>query len=165
MGTDAPPLHARTAAHIFRHSPRGEHMPEILHQLVIDVPPTAVFGAITQKKGLSSWWTTDVKAQPEVGSIAEFGFNSRAALFEMRVVALDKPNFVRWHCLGGHPEWSNTDITFALSARDGVTVLRFAHRGWESSEGILAQCSYDWARYLSSLKSYLETGTGSPHAG
>lgn len=140
-------------------------MPEILHQLTIDVPPAAVFDAITQSKGLSSWWTTDAMAEPKVGSIAEFGFNSRAMVFEIRVVALDKPNFVRWHCLVGHPEWSNTDLVFALSGHQGGTVLRFAHRGWESSEGILAQCSYDWARYLSSLKSYLETGKGTPHEG
>lgn len=139
-------------------------MPEILHQLVINVPPPAVFDAITQKNGLSSWWTTDVHAEAKVGTISEFGFNSRAVVFEMRVVALDRPNFVRWHCLAGHSEWSNTDLTFALSAREGGTVLRFSHRGWESSEGILAQCSYDWGRYLASLKSYLETGTGNPHS-
>jgi uncharacterized protein YndB with AHSA1/START domain len=140
-------------------------MPEILHQLVIDVPPAGVFAALTEQKGLSSWWTTDVRAEPRVGSIAEFGFNSRSAVFEIQIVALDKPNFVRWHCLVGHPEWANTDIVFALTGHAGGTVLRFAHRGWESSEGILAQCSFDWARYLASLKSYLETGTGQPHAG
>ena len=76
-------------------------MAEILHQLVIDVPPGGVFDAITQQKGLSQWWTTDVRAEPKVGSIAEFGFNSRAAVFEIRIVALDRPNFVRWHCLVG----------------------------------------------------------------
>jgi uncharacterized protein YndB with AHSA1/START domain len=138
-------------------------LPEILHQLVIMVPPAAVFDAITTQKGLSSWWTTDAKAEAKVGSIAEFGFNSRAMVFEIRIVALDKPNFVRWHCLVGHAEWANTDMVFSTALHRGGTVLRFAHRGWESSEGILAQCSYDWARYLSSLKAYLETGTGSPH--
>ncbi len=138
-------------------------MPEILHQLVIHVPPPAVFDAIAQKKGLASWWTTDVSTDTRVGSIVEFGFNSRAVIFEMRIVALEKPHFVRWHCLSGHPEWANTDLTFALSTREGGTVLRFAHRGWESSEGILAQCNYDWGHYLASLKSHLETGAGTPH--
>jgi uncharacterized protein YndB with AHSA1/START domain len=138
-------------------------MPEILHQLIIEVPPPATFDAITEERGLSKWWTTDVRAQPNAGSIAEFGFNDRAVVFHMRIVAIDKPHFVRWHCLAGHPEWCNTDLVFAMSSRKGATLLRFAHRGWVSSEGILAQCSYDWARYLSSLKSYLEKGTGSPH--
>lgn len=138
-------------------------MPEILHQLVITVPPAAVFDAITTQKGLSSWWTTDAKAEAKIGTIAEFAFNNRAMVFEIRVVALDKPHFVRWHCLAGHAEWANTDMVFSMSPHRGGTVLRFAHRGWESSEGILAQCSYDWARYLSSLTSYLETGTGLPH--
>jgi uncharacterized protein YndB with AHSA1/START domain len=142
---------------------RWTGLPEILHQLVIEVPPAAVFDAITTQRGLSSWWTIDVKAEPTIGSIGEFGFNSRAAVFEIRVVGLDRPHFVRWHCLAGHAEWANTDLVFAMSTHRSGTVLRFAHRGWESSDGILAQCSYDWARYLTSLKSYLETGTGSPH--
>lgn len=138
-------------------------MPEILHQLVIKVTPTAVFDAITTQKGLSSWWTTDVKAEPVVGSIAEFGFNNRATVFEMRIVGLDRPRFIRWHCLVGHVEWANTDLIFTMTTHRSGTVLRFAHRGWEISDGILAQCSYDWAMYLTSLKSYVETGTGSPH--
>lgn len=138
-------------------------MPEILHQLIIEVSPTAVFDAITTQQGLSSWWTTDVKVEPKVGSIAEFGFNSHATAIDMRIVALDKPNFVRWHCLVGYSEWANTDLIFALSPHRKGTVLRFAHRGWEASDGILPRCSYEWAVYLTSLKSYLETGTGSPH--
>jgi len=75
-------LHVWAAIRIISHLPeKWIPMPEILHQLVIDVPPIAVFDAITQQKGLSKWWTTDVRAEPKVGSIAEFGFNSRAAVF------------------------------------------------------------------------------------
>jgi uncharacterized protein YndB with AHSA1/START domain len=131
---------------------------EILHQVFIKAAPEAVYDAIATEQGLSSWWTTDVHAETKVGSIAEFGFNNRATVFEMRVVALDPPHFIRWHCLAGHSEWANTDIVFSITPHKGGALLRFAHRGWESSEGLLAQCSYDWAIYLSKLKSYVETG-------
>ncbi|MBI2169815.1 MAG: SRPBCC domain-containing protein [Actinobacteria bacterium] len=143
-------------------------MPDILHQVVINARPSAVYRALTEPGGLASWWTADVDAEPELGSVARFGFDGRSTVFMMKIEELEADEFVRWHCVGGHPEWEHTEITFDLSPADdpaGGTVLYFAHRGWESTDGILAMCSFDWARYLMSLRAYLETGTGSPHSG
>lgn len=148
-------------------------MPDILHQLVIDGPAPAVYRALTEPDGLAAWWTTDVDAEPELGSVASFGFDGRSTLFKMKIEDLTPNEFVRWHCVGGHPEWEHTEITFDLTELSGNggesgagrTVLYFAHRGWESTDGILAMCSFDWARYLTSLQAYVETGTGSPHSG
>lgn len=140
-------------------------MPDILHQLVIEAPPSAVYRALTEPGELASWWTADVEAEPELGSVAVFGFDDRTTVFKMKIEDLEADSFVRWHCVGGHPEWEHTELTFDLSADDGRTTLYFAHRGWESTDGILATCSFEWARYLTSLKSYLETGSGTPHSG
>lgn len=140
-------------------------MPDILHQVVIDAPTAAVYRTLTEPDGLAAWWTADVDAEPELGSVASFGFDGRSTLFKMKIEELTENEFVRWHCVGGHPEWEHTEITFDLSEQDGRTILYFAHRGWESTDGILAMCSFDWARYLMSLKAYLETGTGTPHSG
>lgn len=144
-------------------------MPDILHQVVIDAPPAAVWQALTEPEGLRGWWTDDVDAVPELGSVACFGFDGKSTVFKMKIEELTPNEFVRWHCVGGHPEWEHTEITWDLSEEsedsDGRnrTILYFAHRGWESTDGILAMCSFDWARYLMSLQSYLATGTGSPH--
>lgn len=140
-------------------------MPDILHQLVIEATAKDVYRALTEPDGLGEWWTRDVEAEPELGSVAAFGFHDRATHFKMKVEELVPHEFVRWHCVGGHPEWEHTEITFDITEDEGRTTLYFAHRGWESTDGILAFCSFDWARYLISLKSYLETGTGSPHSG
>lgn len=140
-------------------------MPDILHQLTIDAPASAVYRALTEPDGLAAWWTTDVDAEPELGSVAEFGFFQRETVFRMRIEGLEEHRFVRWHCLAGHPEWEHTELTFDLSEEDGRTTLYFAHRGWESTDGILGTCSFDWARYLMSLQRYLESGTGEPHDG
>lgn len=140
-------------------------MPDILHQLVIEAPPSAVYRALTEPGELASWWTADVEAEPELGSVAVFGFDDRTTVFKMKIEDLEADGFVRWHCVGGHPEWEHTELTFDLSVDDGRTTLYFAHRGWESTDGILATCSFEWARYLTSLKSYLETGSGTPHSG
>jgi len=140
-------------------------VPEILHQLTIRARPAQVYRALTTAEALAAWWTRDVVAEPAIGSVAQFGFNRREVVFRMFVQELEEEKRVRWRCLGGHPEWRDTEITLSLSAVADGTVVRFAHGGWKSSDGILAVCSFDWACYLASLKSYLETGCGSPHPG
>jgi len=145
-------------------------VPDILHQLLIEAPPAAVYRCLTEPDGLAGWWTADVEAEPELGSVASFGFDDRNTVFKMKIEELTAGEFVRWHCVGGHPEWEHTEITFDLSVDEGddtagATTLYFAHRGWESTDGILATCSYAWAGYLTSLKAYVETGTGDPHSG
>lgn len=140
-------------------------MPDILHQLVIDAPAAAVYRALTEPGELAAWWTRDVDAEPELGAVASFGFDDRETVFHMRIEELVPRELVRWHCVGGHPEWEHTELTFDLTEEDGRTTLYFAHRGWESTDGILAFCSFDWARYLTSLRDHLERGAGAPHAG
>lgn len=140
-------------------------MPEIRHQLTIDDRPEAVYRAITDHDGLASWWTRDTEADPEVGSVARFGFNKRSTVFRMRIDELEPNRRVKWGCLGDDPEWEDTELVFELTPNEGGTVLRFGHLGWKSAGGILPMCSYEWARYLTSLRSYVETGEGSPHDG
>ena len=139
-------------------------MPDIIHQLTITASPLDVFWALTEQERLAMWWTRDTRAKPEVGSIAEFGFNERAVVFRMQITALETDKRVAWHCLGNSQEWVDTNLSFDLSQSNEGTALRFAHSDWKSTDGTFAVCSYDWANYLRSLKLYLETGAGMPHA-
>lgn len=140
-------------------------MADILHELVIHASPEDVYQALTEEEGLANWWTRDTRAVPMVGAVAEFGFHDRSVVFKMRIDQLVPGRKVSWYCLGEHPEWKETVLEFGLSPDSDRTRLRFSHRGWKSINGIFARCSFDWARYLLSLKSYLETGEGNPHAG
>jgi hypothetical protein len=79
--------------------------------------------------------------------------------------ALEPNKPVQWRCLGDHPAWIDTEVIFDLTPDTESTTMRFSHLKWKSSDGMLARCSYDWARYLTSLKSYLEIGTGMSHSG
>ena len=49
-------------------------MPDIRHELKIDALPERVFAALSTEKGFRGWWTRDVKFEPRVGRVAEFGF-------------------------------------------------------------------------------------------
>ena len=138
-------------------------MLEILHTLRIEDKPSKVYRAITDQNGLRGWWTRFTMAEPTVGYVNEFGFGG-AFKFEMRIDDLIPDEFVQWTCLSGHEEWVNTVLTFGLEKlpeKQG-TLVKFAHEGWVSSDGVFPNCSYDWAQYLRSLKMYVEQGKGTP---
>ena len=138
-------------------------MPEILHTLPILEKRAKVYKAITEQNGLRAWWTRFTMAEPTVGYVNEFGFGG-AFKFEMRVDELERDEFVQWTCLAGHEEWVDTRLQFRLEQLEDTkhTLLRFSHSGWLTSDGVLPQCSYDWAQYLRSLKMYVEQGKGTP---
>lgn len=137
-------------------------MAEILHELFIKVPPGKVYQALTEQKGLANWWTRHTQAEPRINSIAQFSFEHGQTTFRMKILRLITNKAVVWHCVGGHPEWDDTQIYFELEPSKDGTILHFAHRGWKRPTGILPKCSFDWARYLMSLRSYLEKGKGYP---
>lgn len=139
-------------------------MPDILHTLPITGKRNKIYRAITEQDGLRSWFTRYAMAESTIGHVNQFGFAGEVK-FEMRIDELEPGAHVKWSCLSGHPEWEGTTITFDLEdapAQKGVTMLRFAHRGWKSTGGFFAHCNYDWAQYLRSLKLYIEKGKGTP---
>jgi uncharacterized protein YndB with AHSA1/START domain len=137
-------------------------MAEILHQLFIRTSPAEVYRALTDQKSLAHWWTRYVNAQTMVNSIAQFTFDHGNTIIRMKVVKLMPNRTIIWHCMNGFPEWEDTQVSFDLeSVRDG-TLLHFAQRGWKRTTGTYAKYNFEWAKYLVSLRSYLEKGKGFP---
>lgn len=137
-------------------------MADILHQFFIRANPSQVYHALTDQKGLAHWWTRDVTAEPMTNSIAQFRFDHGNTEFRMKIVKLIPSRSVVWHCMSGHPEWEGTQISFDLESSKEGTLVHFAHRGWKSTSGTYAKCNFDWAKYLVSLRNYLEKGRGFP---
>jgi uncharacterized protein YndB with AHSA1/START domain len=137
-------------------------MAEILHQLTIKSAPNRVYKALTEQKGLSGWWTQYVMAEPRVDSIAEFEFEGGKVRFRMKIIKLLINRSIVWHCLSGLHEWVGTQLSFDLEPSGENTIVHFAHRGWRTSLGSFPSCNFDWARYLMSLRSYIEKGKGYP---
>lgn len=138
-------------------------MPDILHEVTIDSSPDKVFEALTEQNGLQSWWTEHATAQPKTGTVSEFSFYGGMAVFKLSVDDLGSGEKVYWGVQQGPPGWENTRITWDLAADEGKTKVRLGHRDWVSTEGLYANTSYNWAWYMTSLKTYLETGKGTPH--
>jgi hypothetical protein len=55
-------------------------------------------------------------------------------------------------------------VTWDLTPVEEGTKLLFGHRDYAMTEGSFASVSYNWAWFLTSLKQYIETGTGTPYA-
>ena len=135
-------------------------MNTIKHNLMIKVLPAVVYQAITTQQGLAAWWAKETTAKEELGYTNIFVFGTSRN--EMKITALDQHKKVEWKCIQSISEWIHTTITFELEEKDGRTLLRFSHSGWQSMNDTFADCNYAWGRFMSSLKSYCESGTGSP---
>jgi len=90
-------------------------MADILHLVNIAASPDKVFAALTEQRGLAGWWTEDVKAEPRVGSVAQFRFGDNGGS-DMAIVALEPHHLVRWRCVGhlSGEEWIGTELFFEL---------------------------------------------------
>ncbi|MDQ3108743.1 MAG: SRPBCC domain-containing protein [Bacteroidota bacterium] len=135
-------------------------MEEIRHYVVIKTTPENVYKAITTQEGLSGWWAKETTAKPEEGFVNVFVFGKSRN--EMKVTKLIPDNSVEWECIASIEEWIGTNISFDLEEKDDRTILRFAHSGWRAATDTFAGCNYNRALFMKSLKSFCESGTGTP---
>jgi uncharacterized protein YndB with AHSA1/START domain len=139
-------------------------MADILHELTIATTPEQVYKAVTEQNGLASWWTKRTTAQPKEGTTAEFGFYGGQFTMKFQVTKLEPAKKVNWTVLQSGPDWAGTHITWDLTPDDKGTKVLFGHRDWTKTDGSFASVNYNWGYFLTSLKSYLETGKGTPDA-
>jgi len=137
-------------------------MVSIKQRLSIAAPIEKVYQALTSQEGLSGWWTTDTKAEPEIGSVATFRFGPEYHK-EMKVTELKSPTHVKWLCIEAIDEWMGSTISFDLEQNGEKSTLTFAHDEWKQYSPTYAVCTYDWAQFLRSLKLLCETGKGRPY--
>jgi uncharacterized protein YndB with AHSA1/START domain len=136
---------------------------ELLHGIYIQAHPEKVYQAITTADGLRQWWTADCVVEPRVGSVAEFGFFGRKAVFRMRIDELVPSQRVVWQCVGGPDEWPGTRLTWDLSEDAGKTRVRFQQTGWPHIEGHFRPANSTWGALMYRLKDYAEGKSPGPH--
>jgi uncharacterized protein YndB with AHSA1/START domain len=136
-------------------------MVDIIHRIgVKDSSPDKVYDALTTLDGLRGWWAEDTTGSVEVGGVIEFRFTTGG--FDMKVVELTPTEHVRWEVVDGPSEWIGTTVDWELKQEAEWTIVLFSHVGWKEPIEFMHHCSTKWATFLMSLKSLLETGTGSP---
>lgn len=138
-------------------------MPDILHRIGVRASSSqGLFDALATIRGLSAWWTDNVKGESAVGGILRFRFGDRGG-FDMRVTEVSPGARVAWQVIDGPTEWIGTKIRFDLRQDGDHTILLFRHEGWKEAVEFMHHCSTKWAVFLLSLKSLVETGRGAPY--
>lgn len=138
-------------------------MPQILHDLPIRATRARVFEAVSTPEGLDRWWTLRSKGVPGVGAAYEFFFDPDYD-WQGLVVRCVPDEVIEWEILRADADWTGTQVSIALSDRpDGITWVRFAHRGWSSENAHFRVSSCCWAQYLRILRRWLEAGEEVPY--
>jgi uncharacterized protein YndB with AHSA1/START domain len=136
-------------------------MAAIVEELTIEAAPQRVWGAITQQDEIVQWWAYEARVKPEVGSLAEFRFRQGAFVIQFEVAELDADEKVRW-ISKSPPQWAGTSVTWQLTSVHNGTKLIFTHDGFAQVDEGDERLRGAWVYFLASLKSYLETGKGTP---
>jgi uncharacterized protein YndB with AHSA1/START domain len=136
----------------------------IVKELTIEAPPQRVWAALTQPNEIGHWWTNDLNATPEVGSLAEFRFGEWGDfVLRFEVAELERDKKVHWiYRFGSVAQWAGTSITWQLEPFHNGTRVIFTHGEFVKKDEVYEQTRGNWNYFLASLKSYLETGKGTP---
>lgn len=140
-------------------------MTAIVIERTIATAPERVFQALTRADDIGRWWTNDLNITPEVGSMAEFRFGEWGAFrlrFELAELTCER---IRWLAApGSPPHWAGTSVTWRLTPTQDGTTLSFTQEGFapQVDEAYIGPVRGNWNYFLDSLKSYLETGEGTP---
>jgi uncharacterized protein YndB with AHSA1/START domain len=139
-------------------------MPAIVQEFTIEVPPQRIWDALTKPTEIGHWWTNDLNVTSVVGSIAEFRFGEWGDfVIRLEVAELDEGSKVRWISRRGPAaHWEGTSVTWRLTPVHNGTQVVFNHDGFVQADERYEMTSVWWEHFLGSLKSYLETGKGTP---
>ena len=139
-------------------------MSTIVQERIIATAPARVFNALTQPGEIGHWWTNDLNVTPEVGSLAEFRFGEWGDhVLRFEIAELDQDKKVHWLFRFGPRQWAGSSVTWQLAPVQNGTRLLFTHEGLaQVDEAYVSGVCGNWAYFLDSLKSYLETGKGTP---
>jgi len=133
-----------------------KNMADLKHRVEIKSSAEKVFQAITTKKGLESWWTSDVEID-DVKKEYTFGFGRHSIFIIMKVEKEVPGEYVGWKCYGELEEWMDTRLIFEiLDGKAGVIELNFTHANWKSTDGSFSKCNTDWGHLMYYLKDYTE---------
>jgi uncharacterized protein YndB with AHSA1/START domain len=138
-------------------------MSDIVQELTIEATPENVFHALTRPIGIAGWWSNRVTAEPKVGSLTEVRFES--GVMKMEITDLEVEKNVHWSVRLSRHDWEGSTITWDLTPISKGTRLLFGHHDLTvgATGYSIEETRAGWEYFLGSLKSYLETGKGTPY--
>jgi len=128
------------------------------------------FGAVALH--IVDWWGKVDKHNPALND--EFSVFFGTTEWRFRVQEFDPPHKIVWRCVKAHhehdglsgitEEWLNTTVTWTFESMNKLTHIHLLHDGLLPHLNCYEVCEAGWDFFTkTSLKAYLETGTGSPY--
>ncbi|GLR72983.1 SRPBCC family protein [Agaribacter marinus] len=145
------------------------------HQVIsVNASPEAVYQALTT--GYDHWWTTTHgKSFNAVGDQIKFTFAPNVSFWTMEAKTLVPGKLVELECVDAYhlitdkpeasqTEWLGTKMIWKIEADGEQTKIDFTHNGLTPNLHCYEVCEAGWDMFfVESLKTYLDTGVGSPH--
>ena len=132
-------------------------MPDIMHLIRFNSPPSVVYAMLTAPEGVRAWWTPDADLDAVVGGTGEFRFYDGKKVTRIRIDELAPPMRAVWTVVDSfRPEWVGTTITFELRPAGGGIELLFVQRGYPQADEDYAVCTTGWGIYIARLQQRLE---------
>jgi uncharacterized protein YndB with AHSA1/START domain len=136
---------------------------------VLDLPagPAAVSALFTSADGVSRWWGP-TEGDAGVGGTLVTSFGPYGAN-AMRVLEAG-PTRVVWESIApdgsaptGHTqEWLGTTMQFDIVPMGEGTRLQFRHAGLTPQLACWEDCVVAWTQFMASIRTFAETGHGTP---
>ena len=130
----------------------------ISNEISIQSAQSTLFAALSTEKGLRGWYAHKIKGEVIEG--AEFLASSAAKheSFGWKILELKPDTLIRWCCLSGPNDGSETTVTFKIyRVSDDKTCVDCEHAGHHDPGWTLAAWNATWAVWLEHLKNFVET--------
>ncbi len=139
-------------------------MADIHLQVTTTADDKTAYAALTSPEGITGWWSRRADVPTAVGEVIRMTFPEAPMTWDLRIDELDEPHRVRWHCVGGPPQWIGTDVAWEVAPADGGgTVIRLDHTGFAEVDDMFRNVTYGWGQMLRHLQAYADTGRPAPY--
>lgn len=137
---------------------------DIIHTRYIKSGIEDVFKAVSTENGIRGWWCLECSSEEKLHGVSKMNFHPGGKLFEMKFITegLLENKLVLWKCIGNtNPQWLDTEVSFEMKPSVNSVELKFSHKKFPKGYDSKME-NINWGKFMDSLKSYCETGTGNP---
>jgi uncharacterized protein YndB with AHSA1/START domain len=139
-------------------------METIERTIEVSATPEDSVSAVATQSGIAGWWSINSEIGVGVGAVASLTFHKDDAVIPMAFEITESSNDrVSWRCTeNASPSWVGTVLSWNFTPVGDGTRVDFAHSNWGES-GPAGEIGKGWDHFVTtSLKAYLDTGTGMP---